>query len=130
MKSTINLVVTCYKKRQQLHWQQKYPLTVIEEKLSAWCTLPNETISIRTFYQDAWLLPDAAMSSAVDINLKKLTAVYRVRLVANKGNYRSYRNYKVTYSNIEDLVFSVMNYLTITQDTTMTYSDILTSGEN
>ena len=127
MKNTINLVVTCYKKRQQLHWQQQYPLTIIEEELAVWCTLPNETISIRTFYQDAWLLPDDAMSSAVDINLKKLTVVYKVRLVANKDNYR---NYKVTYYTMEDLVFSVMNYLSITQDTTMTYADILTSGEN
>ena len=127
MKSTINLVVTCYKKRQQVHWQQKYPLTIIEEELAVWCTSPNETISIRTFYQDAWLLPDAAMSSAVDINLKKLTVVYQVRLVANKYKYR---NYSVTYSAIEDLVFSVMNYLSITQETTMTYADILTSGEN
>ena len=127
MKNTINLVVTWYKKHKQFYRQQQYPLTIIEEKLSAWCTLPNETISIRTFYQEAWLLPDDAMSSAVDINLKKLTVVYRVRLVANK--YR-YRNYSVTYSTIEDLVFSVLNYLATTQETTMIYSDILTSGEN
>ena len=127
MKNTIQLVVTCYKRRKQLHWQQKYPLTIVEEELSAWCTLPNETISIRTFYQDDWLLPEDAMPSAVDINLKKLTVVYRVRLVANKYGYR---NYSVTYSTIEDLVFSVMNYLSITQETTMTYAVILTSGEN
>ena len=127
MKSTINLVVTCYKKHKKLHWQQKYPLIVIEEELSAWCTLPNETISIRTFYQDAWLLPDDAMSSAVDINLKKLTVVYKVTLTSNKSKYR---NYKVTYTCLGDLLYSVINYLTITQETKMTYKDILTAGEN
>lgn len=127
MKSIINHVVTCYNKRQQLHWQHNYPLTIIEEELSVWCTQPTETISIRTYYRDAWVLPEDAMSSAVDINLKKLTVVYKVRLVANKYKYR---NYKVTYFTIEDLVFSVMNYLTITQETTMIYADILTSGEN
>lgn len=127
MKSTINHVISCYKQRQQLHWRQKYPLTIIEEELSAWCTTPTETISIRTFYKDALVLPDDAMSSSVDINIKKLTVVYKVRLVANKCKYR---NYKVSYSTIEDLVFSVMNYLTITLETKMTYVDILTSREN
>ena len=35
-----------------------------------------------------------------------------------------------TYSCLDDLLFSVLNYLTTTQETTMTYKDILTSGEN
>ena len=125
MKTPINFVVTCYKKHKKLHWQQKYPLIVIEDALTAWCNFPNETIAIRTFYPDEKLLP--AMPAAVDINLKKLTAKYKVRLTTNKDKYRTY---KITYACLEDLIFSVINYLTITQETKMTYLDILTSGEN
>ena len=126
-KDTIRYVVTCYKKRNNLHWQEKYPLTVIEDCLDAWCNIPNETIAIRTYYMDKNLLPNNAMSAAVDINIKKLTANYKVTLSTNKNKYR---NYKVTYSCIEDLLYSVINYISITQETKMSYKDILTSGEN
>ena len=94
MKNTIKHVVTCYDKRKKLIWYMKCPLTIIEEELSVWCTQPTETtdtISIRTYYKDAHLLSKDAMSSAVDINLKKLTVVYKVRLVANKCKYRNYK---------------------------------------
>ena len=127
MKKEINFVVCCYAKHNKLHGKKLFPFSTIKNFLPIWCTTPTETISIRTYYQDAHLLPDDAMPSAVDINLKKLTVAYKVRLVANKYKYR---NYKVTYSCLEDLVYSVMNYLDITQETTMVHSDILTSGEN
>ena len=127
MKKEINFVVCCYTKHNKLHWKKLFSLPTIKNFLPIWCIIPTETISIRTYYKDAHLLPDDAMSSAVDINLKKLTVVYKVRLVANKCKYRKY---KVTYFTIEDLLFSVINYLNITLETTMIHSDILTSGEN
>ena len=127
MRDTIRFVVTCFKKHNKPHWQEHYPLTVIEDALAAWCSFPNETIAIRTFYHDEKLLPATAMSSAADINLKKLTVKYKVRLTTNKNKYRTY---EITYACLEDLIFGVINYLTITQETKMTYLDILTSGEN
>ena len=124
MKDTIRFVVTCYKKHNKLNWQEYYPLPVAKAALAAWCNFPNETIAIRTYYKDLELLP---MPAAADINLKKLTVQYKVVLTTNKNKYRTY---KVTYACLEDLIFSVINYLTITQETKMTYLDILTSGEN
>ena len=127
MKDTISFVVSCYKKHNKLHWQEHYPLPVVEDALAAWCNFPNETVAIRTYYKDLELLPVSAMPAAADINLKKLTVRYEVVLTTNKNKYRTY---KVTYACLEDLIFSVINYLTITQETKMTYRDILTSGEN
>lgn len=122
LKDTIRYVVTCYKKRNNLHWQEKYPLRVIEDcLLDAWCNTPNETIAIRTYYMDVHLLTNNTMSAAVDINIKKLTAKYKVTLSTNKNKYR---NYKVTYSCIEDLLYSVINYLSITQETKMSYKNL------
>ena len=118
MKDTTRFVVTCYKKHNKLNWQEHYPLPVVEAALATWCNFPNETIAIRTYYKDL---------AAADINLKKLTVKYKVVLTTNKNKYRTY---KITYACLEDLIFSVINYLTITQETKMTYRDILTSGEN
>ena len=127
MKDTIRFVVTCYKKHNKLNWQEYYPLPVIRTTLDTWCNFPNETVAIRTYYKDLELFPVGAMPAAADINLKKLTVKYKVTLTTNKNKYRTY---KVTYACLEDLIFSVINYLTITQETKMTYLDILTSGEN
>ena len=122
MKQEINLVVTCYAKRKKLQWQKQYPLSTIETSLSTWCNAPTETISIRTYYKDAHLLPVDAMPSAVDINLKELSVRYSVVSVTNN---KMYRNITVMYSCLDDLLFSVLNYLTTTQETKMTYKDML-----
>ena len=127
MKQEINLVVCCYTKHNKLHWNKLFPLSTIKNFLPIWCTIPTGTISIRTYYKDAHKLPVGAMPSAVDIDLKKLSVRYRVALVANN---KKYKNTKLTYSCLEDLLSSVLNYLATTQETTMIYSDILTSGEN
>ena len=123
MKNTIKHVATCYDKRQKLLWYLHCPLTIIEEELSVWCTQPTETtdtISIRTYYKDTHLRPAGAMPSAVDIDLKKLSVIYQVALVANN---KKYKNTKRTYSCLDDLLCSVLNYLATTQETTI-------SGEN
>ena len=127
MNKDITFVVTCYTKRKELHWQELYSLPAIETFLYIWCLAPSETISIHTYYKDTHILPVGAMPSAVDIDLKKLSVKYSVALVANN---KKYRNIKLTYSCLEDLLFSVLNYLATTQETTMIYSDLLTSGEN
>ena len=124
MQDTIRLVITCYKKHNKLHWQEHYPLTVVEDALEAWCNPPNETISIRTYYKDTELLPISAMPAAVDINLKKLTASYKVTLTTNKSKYRTY---KITYTCLADLLYSVINYLTATNAAKLSYLNILTS---
>ena len=124
MKKEINFVVCCYTEHNELHWKKLFPLSTIETFLPIWCIIPTETISIYTYYKDAHL---AAMPSAVDIDMKKLSVTYQVALVANN---KEYENTKVTYSCLDDLIFSVLNYLATTQETTMIYSDILTSGEN
>ena len=124
MKKEINFVVCCYTKHNKLHWKKLFPLSTIKNFLPIWCLIPTETISIYTYYKDA---PVAAMPSAVDIDMKKLSVSYQVALVANN---KKYKNTKVTYSYLDDLLFSVLNYLATTQETTMIYSDILTSGEN
>lgn len=127
MKQEITFVVCCYTKHNKLHWKELYPLSAIKKFLHIWCISPTETISIRTYYKDAHMLPAGAMPSAVDIDLKKLSVRYQVALVANN---KKYKNAKLTYSCLWDLIFSVLNYLATTQETTMIYSDILTSGEN
>lgn len=127
MKKEINFVVCCYTKHNKLHWKKLFPLSTIENFLPIWCLIPTETISIYTYYKDAHLLPVAAMPSAVDIDMKKLSVSYQVALVANN---KEYENTEVTYSCLDDLLCSVLNYLATTQETTMIYSDILTSGEN
>ena len=127
MKQETNFVVCCYTKHNKLHWKKLFPLSTIETFLPIWCIIPTETISIYTYYKDAHLLPADAMPSAVDIDMKKLSVSYQVALVANN---KKYKNTKVTYSCLDDLLFSVLNYLTTTQETKMTYKDILTSGEN
>ena len=124
MKKEINFVVCCYTKHKKLHWKKLFPLSTIKNFLPIWCIIPTETISIRTYYKDAHLL---AMPSAVDIDMKKLSVRYQVALVANN---KKYKNTELTYSCLDDLLFSVLNYLATTQETTMTYKDILTSGEN
>ena len=124
MKQEINLVVTCYTKRKKLHWQKLYPLSIIKKFLPIWCIIPTETIAIHTYYKDTHLLPTSAMPSGIDINLKKLSVTYSVALATNP---KKYRNIKVTYSCLDDLLSSVLNYLTVTQETKMTYKDI---GEN
>ena len=127
MKQETNFVVTYWDKRNKFQGQKVFPLSTIETCLSAGCNAPSETIAIYTYYKDVYLLPAGAMPSAVDINLKKLSVRYEVVLVANN---KKYRNVHVTYSCLEDLLFSVLNYLTTTQETKVTYKDILTSGEN
>lgn len=127
MNKEIKLVVCCYTKHNKLHLMEILPLSAIKNFLPIWCSIPTKTISIYTYYQDAHLLPAGAMQSAVDIDMKKLSVRYKVALVANN---KKYRNTKVTYSCLEDLLCSVRNYLATTQETKMTYKDILTSGEN
>ena len=127
MKKEMNFVVCCYTKHNKLHWKQLFPLSTIKNFLPIWCIIPTETISIRTYYKDEHLLPVAAMPSAVDIDLKELSVRYKVALVADN---KEYRNIKLTYSCLEDLLSSVLNYLATAQETTMIYKDILTSGEN
>lgn len=127
MKKEINFVVCCYTKHNKLHWKKLFPLSTIKNFLPIWCIIPTETISIRTYYKDEHLLQAAAMPSAVDIDMKKLSVRYQVALVANN---KKYKNTKLTYSCLDDLLCSVLNYLATTQETTMTYKDILTSGEN
>ena len=121
MKKEMNFVVCCYTKHNKLHWKKLFPLSTIKNFLPIWCIIPTETISIRTYYKDEHLLPVAAMPSAVDIDLKELSVRYKVALVANN---KEYRNIKLTYSCLEDLLSSVLNYLATTQETTMTYSDL------
>ena len=127
MKKEMNFVVCCYTKHRKPHWKKLFPFSTIKNFLPIQCIVPTETISIRTYYKDTHLLPAGAMPSAVDIDLKKLSVRYQVALVANN---KEYRNIHITYSCLEDLLCSVLNYLAITQETTMTYKDILTSGEN
>ena len=124
MKKETNFVVCCYTKHNKLHWKKLFPLSTIKNFLPIWCIIPTETISIRTYYKDE---PAGAMPSAVDIDMKKLSVRYQVALVANN---KKYKNTKLTYSCLDDLLCSVLNYLATTQETTMIYSDILTSGEN
>ena len=127
MKKETNFVVCCYTKHNKLHWKKLFPLSTIKNFLPIWCIIPTETISIRTYYKDEHLLPAGAMISAVDIDMKKLSVRYQITLVANYKNYRYIRR---TYSCLDDLLCSVLNYLATTQETTMIYSDILTSEEN
>ena len=121
MKKEINFVVCCYTKHNKLHWKKIFPLSTIKNFLPIWCIIPTETISIRTYYKDEHLLPVAAMPSAVDIDLKELSVRYKVALVADN---KEYRNIKLTYSCLEDLLSSVLNYLATAQETTMTYKDL------
>ena len=127
MKKETNFVVCCYTKHNKLHWKKLFPLSTIETCLPIWCIIPTETIAIYTYYKDAHLLPAGAMPSAVDIDMKKLSVSYTVVLVTDNN---SYGKIHITYSCLEDLLFSVLNYLTTTQETKVTYKDILTSGEN
>lgn len=127
MKKETNFVVTCWDKRNKLQWQKILPLSTIETCLSAWFPYESETVAIRTYYKDVHSLPAGAMPSAVDIDMKKLSVRYQVALVANN---KKYKNTKLTYSCLDDLLFSVLNYLTTTQETKMTYKDISTSGKN
>ena len=121
MKQEINFVVCCYTKHNKLHWKKLFPLSTIKNFLPIWCIIPTETISIRTYYKDAHLRPAGAMPSVVDIDLKKLSVIYQVALVANN---KKYKNTKRTYSCLDDLLCSVLNYLATTQETTMTYKDL------
>ena len=127
MKQETNFVVTYWDKHNKLQGQKMLPLSTIETCLPIWCNAPNETISIRTYYKDVLSLPAGAMLSAVDIDMKKLSVRYQVALVANN---KKCKNTKLTYSCVEDLLFSVLNYLATTQETKVTYKDILTSGKN
>ena len=127
MKKEINFVVCCYTKHNKLHCSKLVPLSTIKNFLPIWCSIPTDTISIHTYYKDAHLLPVDAMPSALDIDMKKLSVRYQVALVANN---KKYKNTKVTYSCLDDLLYSVLNYLATTQETTMIYSDVLASGEN
>ena len=127
MNKEIKLVVCCYTKHNKLHWRKLFPLSTIKNFLPIWCIMPTKTISIFTYYKDEHLLPVAAMTSIVEIDVKKLSVRYKVALVANN---KKYRNIHVTYSCLEDLLCSVLHYLATTQETKMTYKDILTSGEN
>ena len=127
MKKETNFVVCCYTKQKKPHWKKLFPLSTIKNFLPIWCIIPTETISIRTYYKDVHSLPAGAMPSAVDIDLKKLSVIYQVALVANN---KKYKNTKRTYSCLDDLLASVIHYLTTTQETKVTYKDILTSGKN
>ena len=127
MKKETNFVVTYYDKRNKFQGQKIFPFSTMETCLSAWFPYESETISIYTYYKDVHLLPAGAMPSAVDINWKKLSVRYNVVLVTNN---KRYRNIHRTYSCVDDLLCSVLNYLATTQETRMTYKDILTSGEN
>ena len=121
MKKEMNFVVCCYTKHKKPHWKKLFPLSTIKNFLPIWCIIPTETISIRTYYKDTHLRPAGAMPSAIDIDLKKLSVIYQVALVANN---KKYKNTKRTYSCLDDLLCSVLNYLATTQETTMTYKDL------
>ena len=127
MKQETNFVVTCWDKRDKYQGQKIFPLSTIETCLSAWFPYESKTVAIYTYYKDVHSLPAGAMLSAVDINLKKLSVRYTVVLVTNN---KRYRNFHVTYSCLDDLLASVIHYLTTTQETKVTYKDILTSGKN
>ena len=127
MKQETNFVITSYDKRNKMQGQKVFPLSTIETCLSEWFPYESETLSIYTYYKDVHVLPAGAMPSIVDIDVKKLSVRYKVALVANN---KKYRNTHRTYSCLDDLLRSVLNYLATTQETTMTYKDILTSGEN
>ena len=103
------------------------PFSGIEKYLTALPHFPAKIMTIRFYYKDLHLLQTYVTPADLIIDIPKLKVSYAVSCVKNA---RVLRNYSVTYSTMEDLVFSVMNYLSITQDTTMTYADILTSGEN
>ena len=120
----ISYVVTCYKRHNQLHWQALYPLDVIRDALDCWAVEPNRTIAIRTDYRA--ILPKAAMPSAVDINLTKLSVKYKVVLKTNSSKYGSRI---ITYPNLENLLYSVLNYLEVSRVTKMTRDDILENGD-
>ena len=122
MTQTISYVVTCYKKHNQLHWQALYPLDVIQDGLGCWAVEPNKIIAIRIYYRAI-----AAMPSAVDINLTKLSVKYKVVLKTNSSKYGSKI---VTYPNLENLLYSVLNYLEVSGKTKMTRDDILENGVN
>ena len=122
MTQTISYVVTCYKKHNQLHWQALYPLDVIQDGLDCWAVEPNKIIAIRIYYRAI-----AAMPSAVDINLTKLSVKYNVVLKTNSSKYGSKI---VTYPNLENLLYSVLNYLEVSGKTKMTRDDILENGVN
>ena len=121
----IPYVVTCYKKHNQLNWQSLRTFGAVQSRLSLWAVEPNRTIAIRTNYRA--ILPNAAMPSAVDINLTKLSVKYTVVLKTNSNRYGTK---KVTYSNLEDLLYSVLNYLEVSGKTKMTRDDILVKGVN
>ena len=127
MKQETNFVVICYAKHKKLQVLKLLPISAIKTCLSTWSSLHYETITICTSARYIHLLPEDAMPSDADINLKKLSVKYSVVLVTNPEKYR---NIHVTYSCLDDLLFSVLNYLTTTQKTKVTYKDILTSGEN
>ena len=122
MKQETNFVVTCWDKRDKLQGQKIFPLSTIKNSLSAWFPYESETVAIYTYYKDEHLLPAGAMISAVDIDMKKLSVRYQITLVANYKNYRYIRR---TYSCLDDLLCSVLNYLTAAQENKMTYKDIL-----
>ena len=121
----ISYVVTCYKRHNQLHWQALYPLDVIQDGLDCWAVEPNKTIAIRINYRA--ILPNAVMPSAVDINLTKLSVKYKVVLKTNSSKYGSKI---VTYPDLENLLYSVLNYLEVSGKTKMTRDDILENGVN
>ena len=127
MKQETNFVVTCWDKRDKLQGQKVFPFSTIKNSLSAWFPYESATVAIYTYYKDVHSLPAGAMTSAVHINLKKLSVRYTVVLVTNN---KRYRNIHRTYSCLDDLLCGVLNYLATTQETKMTYKDILTSGEN
>lgn len=117
-------VVTCYKKHNQLHWQSLRTFGEIQSRLSLWAVEPNRTIAIRTYSSGS--LPNAAMCCSAVINLTKLSVRYAVVL---KTNSNKYGTKIVTYPNLENLLYSVLNYLEVSGKTKMTRDDILENGD-
>ena len=127
MNQDIRYVLCAFNPRAEYCGTELHTLPTLRTALPFLVSTNLREVSIRTYYKDHGLLSKEAGYAGADIDIKKLKVTYSVSCVANRHKYR---NYKVTYATLEDLVFSVLNYIEISQETKMTYSDILTSGEN
>ena len=127
MNQDIRYVLSAYSTRTKRCGQEFHAIPTLRTALTLLVTTKLRNVVIRTHYKDQELLPKEAGYVGVDIAIKNRKVTYSVRHIKNKY---AYRNYNVTYDTIEDLIYSVLNYIELSQGTTMTYADILTSGEN
>ena len=127
MNQDIRYVLATYSTRTKCSGQEFHTVPTLRTALPLLDSTKLHNVSIRTYYKDHKLLPREAGYVGVDIAIKKLKVTYSVRCVRKRY---AYRNYNVTYATLEDLIYSVLNYIELSQVTTMTYADILTSGEN